>query len=96
MVVIHTPTVEDYIEVVRWAVDQRMHWMSGSGYVHTDYWQHYFSDTCIMIEDNILSYCSRVFINDSFKNVGILDMLQFQKYSRRYIIKQFGKKFDLR
>lgn len=38
MMVINTKTLDEYIEVIEWAIDQGMSWFDKSKSIHEEYW----------------------------------------------------------
>jgi hypothetical protein len=76
--IIHTPTIEDYIEVVSWAFEKDMDWCAGPRNTNTSYWNSYKSETCIMIRGNKeISFCDRENVYIKIKHHNILSMHQF-------------------
>lgn len=96
MIIIHTPTIEDYIEVLEWALDQNMLWNSGNDSIHEDYWYVNESETYVIIKNEILSYSRGSYILGNFKETDIVNMTEFRKNNREFLTRMFGKKFDLR
>jgi len=93
MMVINTPTLEDYKEVVEWAIDQNMRWNSGSRFINEDFWES--SKTCIVIREGTLTYCDREYIIDNYDN-DIFSMERFRENIRKSFRNKFGKKYGLR
>ena len=101
ILIINTTTLEDYIKVVSWALDQDLVWETRSRSINEEYWHDFESETCIIIDVNI-SFCdiyySRYFLGSLVgRNATILgDMKHFYEYSRKYYNNMFGEKFGLR
>lgn len=63
-IVVHTPRLEDYIEIVGYFLKCGCKWASGDCHILNDIWKDYESETCIHImEDEItysdIKYCVR-------------------------------------
>jgi len=97
MMVINTKTLDEYIEVIEWAIDQGMSWFDKSKSIHEEYWgESHRSKTCIVIKnESSLTFCRRRYIIETYET-NILDMVQFRKLARKYRINKFRNKFDLR
>jgi hypothetical protein len=97
IIVISTPTVKDYIEVVEWALYYKdVKWQCGSRDINEKYWDRYIHDTCIMVKNNIITYCNKSFIFDHYKQVDIISILQFYKDNKESRVKMFGNRFGLK
>lgn len=96
MVVVNTPTPEDYEEVVTWATDQDKQWGSGGKNTHIKYWYYHGAETCVIIRDNEIAYCKMEYIFSNYKSINVLNMDQFRRHVVDQSIQLFGKKFDLR
>lgn len=97
MMVINTPTLENYIEVLEWALEDMVWGGDKSKLIHKDYWETYRSETCVSIINEEITYCSKEFVTTRLReDIHVLDMTQFYKFARVDSINKFKKKFDLR
>jgi len=95
--IIHTPTLEDYIEVIEWSLDKNFEWINGSRSINESQWETYRSKTCVVIdEDGLISYNNVVYIDDTYRIKYMLDMYKFHRLNKEYFVTKFAKKFDLR
>lgn len=96
--IISTPSMEDYVDVVRWAIDQNMIWRNESTLIHRHYWREYRSDTCIIITNNELMYADADYCKRNYDpyEVDMFDMKQFYKYTREYHYEKFREKYNLK
>lgn len=97
--IIHTPTLDDYTKVVKWAFSQNILWRNGDKVVNEDQWEYHESDTCIIINCGKLTYCGMKSALDEFDETELemLDMIQFRKViSAKYRSNKFGRKYDLK
>lgn len=96
-IIISTPTLEDYKEVVRWAVDNNNIWRgSRSKSIHEEHWDIYKDETCVLItDDGRISYSDISYAFDEYE-IRIYNMEQFRKLIRTYLIDKFKEKFGLR
>jgi len=89
--VIHTPTIEDYITVINWCLDQKITWATGNTDINEDYWDSHREKTCIVISD-VVTYCSKGYVINNYNKDNIINMAQFYEHTKN----KFGLKFDLR
>lgn len=54
--IVHTPTVNDYIKVVEYAIYCDVRWNSGHDKIFDDYWYKYKSNTCVNINTAGMNY----------------------------------------
>lgn len=92
MIIVHTPTLEDYIKVVEWAIDQGIIWASRSRHVHKDFWEVYRSKICIIIEDGKLLFCEKKHALNTYKT----EILNIEQFTKEYTINWFRRKYDLK
>lgn len=94
VVVINTPTLKDYEEVIMWALkDTTRRWGSGSRSIHREHWEEYESETCIFIRKDEITYCTRTHIFDNYKSLNILDMEKFRRHVEDESINLFERNF---
>ena len=80
MFIIHTPTLEDYREIVKCAISRGMTWRSGCTRVFDVYWKSYDrrQETCIIIDEyNLLSCSNRKCAAEKYKNIPILNKTEY-------------------
>ena len=90
-IVIHTPTLEDYEDVVKYALSIGVKWANGSTSIYTEQWHTYKKVTCVHIFNTILLFSSySYFVDESYQ---ILDIYYIEeiKSKRRCddILKEF-------
>lgn len=97
VIVIHTPTPEEYKMVVEWAISKGIIWGSGSTSINEFYWDHFHeSKTCIVInQDSWLSYCTREYALTHF-TTDILSIEQFFRIVVRNYVNEFGRRYNLK
>lgn len=93
MIIVHTPKLEDYIEVVKWAIGEDKEWNGGGKGIWERLWNNYRHETCVLIKDRIM-YCSMDWATNNYKN--ILDMKQFREKIGVNRVERFGKKYNLK
>lgn len=82
--VIHTPTLEDYIDVVGYAHDNGKTWTSGDFNKH--YWTNYYREnTCVRIGQEGLLYGSKRYFEHN--NIEILSIDSFYNKTNMNLIK---------
>jgi len=94
IIIVHTPTLEDYIEVVQWFLDQGMTWRSASTDINKNYWYKYRHRTCIFV-DNTIAYDDKIGLMQKYGS-KIINMEQFRKTSRIRVLLINKAKYDLR
>ena len=57
---VHTPTLENYIEVVTGCLRSGCKWKCGDKYIHEEYWSWTEEDICLHINDSILTFSTCV------------------------------------
>ena len=88
--IIHTPTIEDYMIVISWVRDMKISWYSaGSKSINKCCWDLHKDRTCIIIR-HTMRYCSKYYADCIEKD--ILNMVQFYKYAECYFGLRFGLK----
>ena len=50
---VHTPTIENYIEVIEYALSVGMRWRVTGKIINTQYWHYWKHDTCVAIDYEI-------------------------------------------
>jgi hypothetical protein len=88
MMIIHTPTIDDFIEIVDWAFDQGIMWCSGSDSISESFWYKHNINTCVII-DKQLSYCRRAYAIVSYNKENILSMAEFHLKNKISYMKKF-------
>lgn len=89
--VIHTPTLEDYIEVIKYAIDGGILWNDRRDKtIHEEYWSHHGSETCVNIDMHI-RYASRRFYTGNHDH--IITIVEFLKEAEKDNIEQLLKDF---
>lgn len=80
-IIVHTPTLEDYIEVVKYAISIGINWIhaDNNNYIKIDYWEDYREKTCININfyTECTTYSSYMFYTECFKK--IISMEEFNR-----------------
>lgn len=73
--IINTPTREDYINVVTWAVNTSKYWCCGSTSIDEHQWLNHGVNMCIVFREDIISFCSasyaRCFFATEIYNIEI-------------------------
>lgn len=84
-IAVHTPTVEDFIEVVEYFLDCGLEWRSTGRRLNDHHWNNYKQNTCVTIELNKITYgCCR-----PGKKMITVDRLLGNTERTREILKQF-------
>jgi hypothetical protein len=86
MVIIRTPTVNEYIKVVEFFLNRGYIWRSTSIDIQEKWWYKYKSETCIIIANDIIAYCRRTY---SFSTINA-DIIYFYQYTRIYYMEKFN------
>ena len=94
MFAINTKTLNDFKEIIEWAFNQGMSWRDGSTHDHSNFWEEYGSETCVVIDDMEITYCHCTYFIGTYKKV--LSMEQFRKRMNKYYMDRFKEKYDLR
>ena len=84
-IVIHTPTIEDYVEVVECAISEGAHWENESTDIEKYVWKRYKERTCVHIENSMIYY--DVYSYYIGENFHILTMKEFnlkRKYEKAW------------
>jgi uncharacterized protein YegP (UPF0339 family) len=68
----------EYIEVNY----PKVRWNSGNKPTDRDYWDYYSSDTCILLYDNIVEYCSKSFYEVRYHKIPIITINQFKSMKK--------------
>lgn len=95
MFIIHTPTIEDYREIVRYAIDRDIIWKSGHICIFESYWENNNrrQETCIVIDNyNRLSCSNRKDVAETRRGIPVLDKHKFYYEMSR----EFGKVYGLK
>jgi len=79
MTIVQTRTIKEFIEVVKWALEQNISWQSGDRSSSQNRWHIYGSKTCIIIKEKQrkFSYCRKDYALEHF-NCNILNMSMFE------------------
>jgi hypothetical protein len=88
--IIEAIVMEDFVEIVKWALSRGLVWRSGSKSIQAGLWNDYKSETYVSIVDNI-AYGRRVFVEHK-----IIDIVQFRIHAIGNQREIFGKKFNLK
>jgi len=89
MIFVNTKTIEEYDEVVRWALSKGKIWINGSTSINKRQWETYMECTCLAIRDHSISYCHRGYVSSIYRE-NIIDMEQFLKATAENIGKFYG------
>ena len=76
-VIIHTPTQEEYNQVVQRCFDLGDKWSNGSVYENEMYWENYESQTCIFKSNTSISYTPKKYIEKECPQIPIITTQQF-------------------
>lgn len=94
MICVNTPTLEDYLIVIEWALSQGMSWRSGDCSAHRYYWSSYFSKTYIVLSDNNIAFCSLEHAESRYKEY-MIDVDKFYSTNNIHSFNTFGMKYNL-
>lgn len=85
-IAVYTPTIEDYIEVVKYALSIGLTWNSGASGIYPEQFEHYYPDTHVYIGNNELFYNNGSYLSTYEK----LNMNEFRLEFKAYkILKDF-------
>lgn len=91
--IIHTPVIEDFINVVKWALDDGKCWYNNDDTINERFWKTHKANTCIIIRNSRISFC-RLFTASHFYHSSIIDVHTF--YSEVTHNKCMKETYDLR
>lgn len=80
-VVIHTPTIEDYVHLLKHALENGYEWNSGCRTVLEKYWDKYKSETCVNIRKEGLIFNRRTYYINNGYNIKSIEEF---RYNFRY------------
>lgn len=93
-IIVHTPTIEDYIKVVSTTIDHGITWCDGDTSIMVENWAFNKTKTCIIIEYDVgLWYCRTEWAATAYPGIKIISREEFLKYIYR---DRFKNKYDLR
>jgi len=91
---IHTPTLEDYLFVVNWAIDQNIFWNNSNNRINEEYWEDYRSKTHIII-GACITYSNEAYAESHYGEI-IISTEEFSSQIIDIIRDKFKQKYDLR
>jgi len=90
--VISTPTIKDYINVVEQLISQGMRWCTNKSSVNSRFWETYGPNTHVIVRcGKILSYCGITYVNDYH-----LEVTEAYKFLQINFYDYFKEKYDLK
>lgn len=95
MIIVNTPTYEYFKAVLELVFARGRKWCDGTTEIRELDWNAHRTSTCIIIRDNYLTYASRQYVFENYKE-DILNTHQFRENIRKYVPKNFGEMYDLK
>jgi hypothetical protein len=92
---IHTPTIEDFVEVVELSLYLGNRWRCGSTSIQENYWVNNGDSTCIIVKNGIITYCNKLYALVG-PRYHIINMELFRYDNRKDRLKIFKNKFKLK
>lgn len=91
--IVFTPTLEEYIDVVKWSIGDGKYWCNGEKTINEWFWRNYENEMCIIFRNDTLSYSSLFFAKLNYKT-EIYNTHTF--YMEVMCSKYLGKRYNLR
>lgn len=95
MTIIQTPTLEDYIELVKFILSMDIPWNNYDEVIHEEYWYTDKEKTCVIININGRMICPPRCIEDGYFDGPILSMSEFYNEFYNEKVKDFSCKHGL-
>lgn len=96
MIIVHTPTISDYREIVKFIICNNITWNNGSKLIHEEYWICYDrEETCIIINNNELIVCAPLKLAFENYEEPILNKSEFYSKFYNQSREEFAKKNGL-
>jgi len=93
-IIVHTPSIEDFVEVVSIAIKHGITWCDGDTNIGKSNWRFNRTKSCILIEEDVgLWHCNMEWATIKYPNIKISNKKEFLKYITR---DKFKNKYDLR